>query len=127
MWSSVFRNPFRQRPRIRVSPPKPHSHSRASFAAMSSASGAAAVLYASAVSQAVVAQQQKKPDDAALAKHHAAGGGGFVNPWESFLNRSVWQIAGPMIMYGPLPSRVTNWRHSNVAFARNGQEYRQQE
>jgi hypothetical protein len=104
MWSSVFRNPFRQRTRIRAPPPpQPHSQSRSRFAAMSSASGAAAVLYASAVAQAVA---QKKPDEAGLAKHHEAGGrGGFVNPWESFLNRSVWQIAGSMIWYRPIPGR----------------------
>jgi hypothetical protein len=94
MWS-VLRNSFRQRIRIRAAPPRPHQHSRAPYAVMSSASGAAVVLYASAVSQAVA---QKKPDDAELAEHHAAGGRGFVNPWESFLDRSAWQIGGPMIM-----------------------------
>jgi hypothetical protein len=96
MWS-FLRSPFRQRIRIRDPPPKPYSHSRAPYVVMSSASGAAAVLYATAVSQAV-GEAQKKPDDAALAKHHATSGRGFLNPWDSFLNRSVWQIAGAMIM-----------------------------
>jgi len=56
----------------------------------------AAVLYASAISTSQVLGA--KPEDASDLKHHAKGGKGFVNPWESFLDRSAWEIIRVMIL-----------------------------
>jgi hypothetical protein len=92
MWG-FFRIPFRNRHRF---PPQPHL--RGPYRTMSSASGAAAVaIYASAVSK-VTEVQKQLDDDAERKTHHAPRGRGFINPWESFLDRTVLQIAGPMLM-----------------------------
>jgi hypothetical protein len=64
-------------------------------AKMASASTVVA-LYASAIS----ASQRlgPKPEDAHELKHHKNGGKTFVNPWESFLDRSFREILLPIIL-----------------------------
>jgi hypothetical protein len=61
---------------------------------MSSAT-TAAVLYASVISSPQLLGAE--PEDAKELKHHLKGGG-FTNPWDSFLDRSGWQIASAMLM-----------------------------
>ena len=62
---------------------------------MSSASTAVA-LYASVITASKTASQ---PEDAAEKSHHAKGGG-FINPWDSFFNRTGWEIVKALFLYG---------------------------
>jgi hypothetical protein len=62
---------------------------------MASASTVVA-LYTSAIS--VSQKLGGKPDDAHELKHHAKGKTGFINPWESFLDRSAFQIIKAMLL-----------------------------
>jgi hypothetical protein len=53
-------------------------------------SSTAAVLYASVISTSQV--KDAEPEDAQDKQHHIKGGTGFRNPWDSFLDRSFFQI-----------------------------------
>jgi N-acyl-phosphatidylethanolamine-hydrolysing phospholipase D len=50
----------------------------------------AAVLYASVISSPLIAGAV--PEDAKDKPHHVSGGKSFKNPWESYLDRTIFQI-----------------------------------
>jgi len=59
-----------------------------------SSAGTAAALYAVTVSLSTVGAV---PEDAKDKRHHVKGGVGFVNPWDSYLERSGFEIGKALI------------------------------
>ncbi len=60
---------------------------------MASAS-TSALLYATVVSS---QGQGLVPEDAKELRHHVKNGKGFINPWESYRERSAWEIIKAML------------------------------
>lgn len=57
----------------------------------------AAVLYASVISSSQITGAI--PEDAKDKPHHLKDGKGFRNPWDSYLDRSFFQVIIPMLKY----------------------------
>jgi len=57
----------------------------------------AAVLYASVISTSTATNAV--PEDVKDKQHHRKEGKGFMNPWESFLDRSFFKILSAMLRY----------------------------
>jgi len=39
------------------------------------------------------------PEEAKELRHHVKGGKGFINPWDSYIEQSGWQIGRKLIWY----------------------------